>query len=60
MKLSNTLDIAGIPPRSERQENNEQISSSVQQTELEQSIDISMAIADKVCVLIRNQNKAKI
>lgn len=48
MKLSNTLDVAGIPPRSERQQNDEQILSAVQQTELEQSIDISMAIADKV------------
>lgn len=50
MKLSNTLDVAGIPPRSERQQNDEEILSAVQQTELEQSIDISMAIADKVCL----------
>lgn len=48
MKISNALDIAGIPPRLERQQNDEQILSTVQ-PELEQNIDISMAISDKVC-----------
>lgn len=45
MKISNALDIAGIPPRTERL--NEQQTLSVA-TQSDPSSDIPMAIADKV------------
>lgn len=57
MKITNAIDISGIPPRQQKNSEQHTLSETTQSAELERQdkISVSMAIADKVKRLIRRK-----